>query len=206
MTGDEEWLKRHRPRRYWFRILSAERRAAREAAAKAERLAALPQPVRYAKVPGQRLTVMGSLKRGKLPPISASYRSRLFEAQDGRCFLCQRQMASPTEDHVVPKALGGKNRANRLLACGPCNVKKAHRKPYACELLMLQAVNLRVVHRARPWVRGESPNLLTEGDPAFPASKEAAKRAAFKTAMEAAALKRLAREGAPNAYRDSLGA
>ena len=153
---DSDWLKTHRPRRYWFRLMSAERRAAREAAAKAERLATLPQPVRYAKVPGQRLTVMGSFTRGKLPPISASIKSRLFEAQDGRCYLCTRQMASPTEDHVVPKALGGKNRANRLLACPKCNVKKAHRKPYACELIFLRAVNLRVVHRALPVVREPS--------------------------------------------------
>lgn len=76
-----------------------------------------------------------------------------MEAQGGRCYLCSRQMAAPTEDHVHPKAKGGKNKANRLLAHSRCNNEKGSRLPYPCELIFLAAINLRVVYRARPVTR-----------------------------------------------------
>lgn len=74
------------------------------------------------------------------PAVLAS----LMWAQDRRCYLCPKVMASPTRDHVVPRARGGGSRWNQLLACPRCNVRKADRWPYPCELLMLHAVNLRI--------------------------------------------------------------
>lgn len=139
-----------RPRAYWFAVFSAERRA--ERAAKAARLALVVIPnstVRYSVIPDRTIVKISGARRDKLPPLSASIRTRLFEAQGGLCYLCGAYMHAPTEDHVVPKALGGKNRANRLLSCSSCNNRKANRPPYACELLALRAFNLRVVHRAR---------------------------------------------------------
>jgi len=78
----------------------------------------------------------------------------LMWAQDGRCYLCPRPMSSPTRDHVVPKAKGGGSRWNQLLACPRCNVRKADRWPYPCELLMLHAVNLRISEGRRRGRRG----------------------------------------------------
>jgi 5-methylcytosine-specific restriction endonuclease McrA len=138
-----------RPRAYWFAVFSAERRAERARLEREARLSAIPQPIRYGALVHQKIALVRA-PRTKLPPKSLSYRARLFEAQDGRCYLCLRHMAAPTEDHVVPKAMGGKNRANRLLACTICNGRKASRPPHPCERLFLWVINLRVVHRARP--------------------------------------------------------
>lgn len=194
MTGDEEWLKRHRPRRYWFRILSAERRAAREAAAKAERLAALPQPVRYAPEPSAApVEFVAPVKATK---DTKSLMRRIWEAIDRRCYLCIREIEFDcvTVEHVTPRAKGGSNSQNRMPSCARCNVKKGSRAPYACETMWLAHVNLTVVRRGtRTFVRPGP-------------TKEAAKRAAFAAAMEEAANSRRAGAGSPNAYRDSLNA
>lgn len=53
-------------------------------------------------------------------------------------------MKGPTKEHVVPRALGGKDRKNLLAAHAKCNAEKADRRPYACETLFLDAVNLRL--------------------------------------------------------------
>ena len=194
MTGDEEWLKRHRPRRYWFRILSAERRAAREAAAKAERLAALPQPVRYA-IKADPVEFVAPVK-SRTKADSKSLMRRIWEAIDRRCYLCIREIEFDcvTVEHVTPRAKGGTNSQNRMPSCARCNVKKGSRAPYACETMWLAHVNLTVVRRGtRTFVRPGP-------------TKEAAKRAAFAAAMEEAANSRRAGAGSPNAYRDSLNA
>jgi 5-methylcytosine-specific restriction endonuclease McrA len=84
------------------------------------------------------------------PPVRAS----LMWAQGGRCYLCPRQMAHPTRDHVVPRGKGGGSRWNQLMACERCNVRKADRWPHPCELLMLHAVNLRISAAPRRGRRG----------------------------------------------------
>lgn len=184
-TGAEtpEWLKVHRPQRYWFRIFSAERRVAREAAAKAERLAAIPQPVRYA-AEGDPVEFVAPVKN-RTKADSKRLMRRIWEAQGRRCYLCIREIAFDcvTVEHVTPRAKGGTNTLNRMASCARCNLRKGSRAPYACETLWLSHINLTVVRRgSRTFVR--------------PGSKELAKRAAFATAMEEARRARVAREAA----------
>ncbi len=74
---------------------------------------------------------------------NAFIRSR-FEAQNRRCFYCEVELPpfslgngpnnNPhigfTEDHFIPKALGGANDwSNKVFACQPCNNAKKHRLP-----------------------------------------------------------------------------
>lgn len=60
------------------------------------------------------------------------FRDRLFEAQKGLCFYCNRPMligeehckspAYATYEHVIPRKLGGlDNKSNIVLACHRCN-------------------------------------------------------------------------------------
>lgn len=187
MTGDEDWLKRHRPRRYWFRLMSAERRAAREVAAKAERLAALPQPVRYAPEPEKPVEPVDVEDAAK---DTKRLMRRIWEGQGKVCFLCAKPLAfdAVTADHVTPRAQGGPNALNRLAACSKCNGRKNCRMPFACELMWLDHINLTVVKRG---VRKRA------------SPKRANKRSAT---MKEASNSRRAGAGAPNAYRDSLSA
>lgn len=138
-----------RPTAYWGWVFSSERRAERVKAAKM-------QPIRYSvatmtQEPPEK--PVGGRKRRALPSRAKSYKTRLSEAQGGVCYLCDRKCVNPTEDHVVPKALGGKNKANRLLACAKCNNRKGARPPRPCELIYLWAINLRAFHRAQPVAR-----------------------------------------------------
>lgn len=48
------------------------------------------------------------------------------------CHYCGRAFPREaiTKDHIVPKKLGGRNgRANIVMACGPCNSAKGHKRP-----------------------------------------------------------------------------
>jgi 5-methylcytosine-specific restriction endonuclease McrA len=60
---------------------------------------------------------------------------RLYSAQDGKCFYCNKkmltnQMTDITRDHLVPLSKrGSKSGKNIVLACFECNSKKADRKP-----------------------------------------------------------------------------
>jgi len=188
-----------RPRAYWFAVFSAERRA--ERAAKAARLALVvvpsstyrrPDPVktiRYSALPPVEIGPLAPVKQKRMTPEErAEYRdrckpiwARLTAAQGNRCYLCDKPMASPTEDHVLPKARGGKNAGNRLMACSPCNNRKAARMPYACELMFLHHINSVVIKRVRPVEIGD---------------KERRKREAFAEAMSDAKREREAREAA----------
>lgn len=80
------------------------------------------------------------------PTIRPTVKFEIACMQAWRCYLCQREfdaeLSDATVDHVVPRSKGGLNRNNRLLACRPCNEKKADRLPKPCELLYLRAVNL----------------------------------------------------------------
>jgi 5-methylcytosine-specific restriction endonuclease McrA len=70
-------------------------------------------------------------------------RVRLHLAQAGACGLCggRLERGRGTLDHVVPRARGGGNIGNLLLAHGRCNHAKADRMPTQMELDMLAAVN-----------------------------------------------------------------
>lgn len=157
MYPPDHWLSR--PVAYFMAEFSRERRAERARVVR-------PEPVRYrpkpyitpeekaeliAKMAGKRKEFTREERLWHAKPI----RTRLYKAQNGLCYLCGKPMAGksgrgmPTEDHVVPRARGGKNAANRLLAHSRCNGWKHCREPYACELLYLQIVNLQVVYRAR---------------------------------------------------------
>ena len=52
-----------------------------------------------------------------------------------------------TRDHVTPKAMGGRFWWNKLLTHAACNNRKGDRPPHPCELLYLEASNLRIVGR-----------------------------------------------------------
>lgn len=74
-------------------------------------------------------------------------RAKLHAAQDGLCGLCGDPICLPSDgtiDHVVPRALGGGNSRNVLLAHGECNNLKADRSPTAEELTVLAIVNARL--------------------------------------------------------------
>jgi 5-methylcytosine-specific restriction endonuclease McrA len=66
----------------------------------------------------------------------------LWTFQNGHCYMCAALFHRDryvTKEHVVPRALGGTNDANILLACIPCNNTKADRPPTRRELAMLAA-------------------------------------------------------------------
>jgi 5-methylcytosine-specific restriction endonuclease McrA len=77
------------------------------------------------------------------------HRERLHRAQDGMCGLCGGEIVSPhmgTLDHVIPRALGGRNLNNLLLAHERCNNAKADRVPTSAELETLARVNERLAN------------------------------------------------------------
>lgn len=79
-------------------------------------------------------------------------RERLFRAQQGLCGLCgyRIDLREGTIDHVVPRALGGRNVGNVLLAHLVCNNQKAARLPTFEELRTLAKVNERLAADAPP--------------------------------------------------------
>lgn len=75
---------------------------------------------------------------------------RIAEIQGMACSICGDAVLLSGEinhphlasfDHVVPRAHGGRDDKNRLVAHRECNTRKADRPPTACELLLLEAVN-----------------------------------------------------------------
>lgn len=85
---------------------------------------------------------------------SRAVRRALFAAQDGLCALCGRPMgaANRSVDHVIPKALGGRNCVgNLLIAHSPCNGAKGDRPPTGCEMVWLLAVNNRLNLEPSRW-------------------------------------------------------
>lgn len=96
-------------------------------------------------------------------------RSMLAHAQGGCCYLCGERFSKtiqPTEEHVVPRALGGKRAENVLVACQPCNVAKADREPRPCELIYLRAVNFALANgRPEPRVRVAMPSTVQTPSP-----------------------------------------
>lgn len=101
-----------------------------------------PPPSRAARLHARRVAKALKSKRR---------RTVIAALQDFRCYLCGHEFADvslATEEHVVPRARGGKTRENILMACQPCNVEKGHREPRPCELLYLRAVNFALANGA----------------------------------------------------------
>lgn len=73
--------------------------------------------------------------------------SKLIDAQGGRCGICGLpiDIFDATKDHVLPKALDGKDGLYNLLAAHyRCNQAKASRPPTAFELVMNRRKNERL--------------------------------------------------------------
>lgn len=81
------------------------------------------------------------VKRAKVSRPLAPIFSKIRAAQENKCYLCGYDLSNPNQDHVVPKAKGGKNAYNILATHPDCNVSKSDRAPYPCEILYLQAIN-----------------------------------------------------------------
>ena len=78
----------------------------------------------------------------------------LHNRQHGRCYLCgagfdrfpglrharSRNPKVWTRDHVFPRAAGGSDDGNRMLAHRGCNEAKDQRWPWPCEVIYLAAV------------------------------------------------------------------
>ncbi|MCR9093441.1 MAG: HNH endonuclease [bacterium] len=65
-------------------------------------------------------------------PHRQKQRERLWKRQKQRCAYCRRSipLTAATLDHVIPRAAGGSGRiGNLVVACGPCNQRKADRMP-----------------------------------------------------------------------------
>ena len=59
-------------------------------------------------------------------------RKGLFKRDNARCAYCGKEltMSTMTVDHVIPKAQGGKNIWENVVAsCRPCNFKKGNKTP-----------------------------------------------------------------------------
>lgn len=100
-------------------------------------------------------------RRPRAVQTSDPMRVHLYHAQDGNCGLCGYPLGDPvreTIDHVIPRALGGRNVGNRLLAHGACNNQKADRPPTFHELETLARVNERLIAQGI-----EARSAMTEG-------------------------------------------
>ncbi len=83
-----------------------------------------------------------------------SVRRALFREQEGLCAICGKPMdeARRTVDHVVPKAMNGRDCVgNLVIAHYDCNIEKADRAPTGCELIWLLAVNNRLNLEPSRW-------------------------------------------------------
>lgn len=77
-------------------------------------------------------------------------RTKLFYAQNGKCFYCRKPMVlvghcskdvlpdKVTVDHVVPRAKGGGNEDNTVAAHHDCNVAKGDREPTVEEIKRME--------------------------------------------------------------------
>lgn len=128
----------------WLAELSAERRAFRKREGCGADIAILWQTCAAHTV---RVRAVKSIEYRPPDVVPRGVRQvrRIAKLQGGRCYLCGQLMRTePTREHVVPKARGGRNARNILAAHQACNLRKADRVPYPCELLYLAAVNARL--------------------------------------------------------------
>lgn len=107
--------------------------------------------VRRGKPPSPSLSPRRDRLRPRAQRGSDQLRERLFEAQRGLCGICGALIYAASEgtiDHVLPRALGGKNAGNVVLAHARCNNAKAARPPTRRELETLALVNERLASMA----------------------------------------------------------
>lgn len=75
-------------------------------------------------------------------PRKANFsKKNVFFRDNGQCQYCSKKLkiSESTFDHVVPKSQGGKTSwENIVLACSPCNQKKADRTPKQANMLLLK--------------------------------------------------------------------
>jgi hypothetical protein len=91
--------------------------------------------------------------RAKGPSLIPKLIQKIADIQGGRCVHCGGALdhslsrfnpLRPTYEHVIPRARGGKNVGNRLVAHLVCNGEKGDSMPTGCELVWLLAVNARL--------------------------------------------------------------
>jgi len=78
---------------------------------------------------------------GRPPGFSAPSRSLIFARDNFSCQYCGRRFppSQLTLDHVVPKALGGRDSwQNLVTACIWCNAKKGNRTPRAAGMRLIR--------------------------------------------------------------------
>lgn len=79
---------------------------------------------------------------GQIPRRSVAFnRKNLFLRDRNRCQYCGRELETRelTIDHVLPRVQGGTSSwANCVLACVPCNRRKAHRTPEQAGMQLLR--------------------------------------------------------------------
>lgn len=135
----------------WLAELSAERRALRlggmpaDVAVRWQLGFLIVSPARY------RATRSIEYRPPDVVPRGVRQVRRIAKLQGGRCYLCGGVMRTePTREHVTPRARGGRNARNILAAHQACNLRKADRAPYPCELIYLAAVNARLAAAKTP--------------------------------------------------------
>lgn len=78
----------------------------------------------------------------KIPRRTVPFnRKNLFVRDQNRCQYCRRKLETRelTIDHVLPRAQGGTSHwRNCVLACVPCNRRKAHRTPEQAHMALLR--------------------------------------------------------------------
>jgi hypothetical protein len=103
-------------------------------------------PVAITKLYAKWIERAASLPR---PPFGTSIIERAMIFQAGRCYLCtckfdmseHKRPGRATRDHVTPRARGGRDDRNIMLACADCNVEKGDRLPTPDELAILAVFN-----------------------------------------------------------------
>lgn len=62
--------------------------------------------------------------------LTAEQISDLFNSQKGKCFYCDKNLASYHIDHIIPIAKGGEHKlSNLVLSCPKCNLTKNSQDP-----------------------------------------------------------------------------
>lgn len=98
------------------------------------------------------------LKKGTTRLLRKTKYRKLFDAQEGICYLCNDPLTiyDITVDHVVPKSRGGKDSMrNILLTHSRCNSEKGNRMPTKNELDYLEEVNEKVKQIQYMRIEGE---------------------------------------------------
>ncbi len=109
-----------------------------------------PLPVQRANMwEARSIRALTILKPLMAEPLAVGQEARILRhLQDDACYLCGVVLGRPkcngpgaaTRDHVFPRDAGARSAQNILLAHGRCNLRKANRWPYPCEVIFLASV------------------------------------------------------------------